>query len=119
MTVKSCLAQAYRLLGYTDAVGSALQKQAVGLVDQIAAELWYAENNNPAKDVLKIELNTNIIVGAEQLQMSVYDSYGRCLTTKAFDGELDVSGFKGGVYLLRVVDGERGQLYSAKFIVAK
>ena len=74
---------------------------------------------NPAKDVLKIELNTNIIVEAEQLQMSVYDSYGRCLTTKAFDGELDVSGFKGGVYLLRVVDGERGQLYSAKFIVAK
>ncbi len=42
MTVKECLAQAYRLLGYTDTVGSALQKQAVGLADQIAAELWYA-----------------------------------------------------------------------------
>ena len=42
MTVKECLAQAYRLLGYTDTVGDALQKQAVGLVDQITAELWYA-----------------------------------------------------------------------------
>jgi len=64
---------------------------------------------NPAKDFVRIE-------GVDAAEAQVYNALGQVVKTVRGTNEIDLSGLVGGVYLVRIRDGE-GRSYVARVIV--
>ena len=64
---------------------------------------------NPAKDRVVID-------GIEAVEIQVYNTLGQVVKTVRGTNEIDLSGLVGGVYLVRIRDGE-GRSYVARVIV--
>ena len=90
MTGRDCLRQAMSLLNYTDdraggMPGGAIYRHALAYINQIAAQLWYAEHSTPFAPLTTLE---NAVPLSDEAARTVLP-YGVAMLLAAAAGDTD------------------------------